>query len=122
MNKHLISARSVRTGAAFLLLIFLMLLVVLGATQTMVRSEMSNRRNEQGRLRLRSMQTAIDTAVKMKGERPDSIRLPIAQESNEFIEVQLNQDESSVIAQWRRGDQVLDQMTQKLDLKTESGE
>ena len=122
MNKHLVFARSARTGAAFLLLIFLILLVVLGATQTMVRSEMSNRHHERGRLRVRSMQSAMDAATNIDGKRPDSIRLPVAPEANEFIEVTVNQDESSVRAQWWRGDRVLDQMTQKLDLKTESGE
>ena len=122
MNKNQISNRSPRNGAAFLLLIFLVLLVVLGATQTMVRSEMTTRRNEQGRLRIRSMVTAIDAAQNMAGESIASVRLPIEPASNEFIEVTINQDDSRVVARWLRGDQVIDEMTQQLDKKAESGE
>ena len=122
MNKNQILNRSPRNGAAFLLLIFLVLLVVLGATQTMVRSEMTTRRNEQGRLRIRSMVTAIDAAQNMAGESTDSVRLPIEPAANEFIEVTINQDESRVVARWLRGDQVIDEMTQQLDKKAESGE
>lgn len=122
MKKQQFSKRSVRTGAAFLLLIFLVLLVVLGATQTMVRSEMTARRGEQSRLRVRSMLTAIDAVQNMASEFSTPIRLPIEPASNEFIEVTVNQDESRIDARWMRGDQVLDEMTQKLDLKAESGE
>ncbi len=122
MNKNYFSTRSVRTGAAFLLLIFLVLLVVLGATQTMVRTEMMNRRNEQGRLRIRSLVTAIVAAQNMTGESTTSVRLPIEPAANEFIEVTVNKNESRVVARWLRGDQVLDEMTQELDLKAESSE
>ncbi len=122
MKNNQFSKCSARTGAAFLLLIFLVLLVVLGATQTMVRSEMTTRRSEQGRLRIRSMVTAIDAAQKMSGESTDAVRLPIEPATNEFIEVTIHKNDSRVVARWLRGDQVIDEMTQKLDMKVESGE
>jgi hypothetical protein len=122
MNNDHLSKCSARKGAAFLLLIFLVLLVVLGATQTMVRSEMTTRRSEQGRLRIRSMVTAIDAAQNMTGESTDSVRLPIESAANEFIEVTVYKNDSRVVARWLRGNQVIDEMTQKLDIKAESGE
>jgi hypothetical protein len=122
MNKNQISSRTRRTGAAFLLLVFLVLLVVLGATQTMVRSEMTTRRGELGRQRLRSMLIAIDAAQNLSGESTDPVRLPIDPAANEFIEVTVNQDASSVVARWLRGDQLIDEMKQNLVKKAESGE
>jgi hypothetical protein len=83
---------------------------------------MATRRSEQDRLRIRSMVTAIDAAQNLTGESNDSVRLPIEPASNEFIEVTINQDESRAVARWLRGDQVIDEMTQKLDMKAESGE
>ena len=122
MNKNQISSRTRRKGAAFLLLVFLVLLVVLGATQTMVRSEMTTRRGELGRQRLRSMVIAIDAAQNLSGESTDPVRLPIDPAANEFIEVTVNQDASSVVARWLRGDQLIDEMKQNLVKKVESGE
>ncbi len=122
MNKNQISGRTPRTGAAFLLLIFLVLLVVLGAAQTMVRSEMANRRGEVGRQRVRSMVMAIHAVQDLSGESSDALRLPIDPAANEFIEVTVNRDASSVVARWLRGDQLIDEMKQNLVKKVESGE
>ena len=122
MNKNQISNRTPRTGAAFLLLIFLVLLVVLGAAQTMVRSEMTTRRGEVGRQRVRSMVMAIDAAQDLGGESTDALRLPIDPAAKEFIEVTINRDASSVVARWLRGDQLIDEMKQNLVKKVESGE
>ena len=122
MNKNQISSRTRRKGAAFLLLVFLVLLVVLGATQTMVRSEMTTRRGELGRQRLRSMVIAIDAAQNLSGESANPVRLPIDPAANEFIEVTVDQDASSVVARWLRGDQLIDEMKQNLVKKAESGE
>ena len=122
MNNNQISNRTPRTGAAFLLLIFLVLLVVLGAAQTMVRSEMTARRGETGRQRVRSMVMAIDAAQDLGRESTDALRLPIDTAAKEFIEVTVSQDGSSVVARWLRGDQLIDQMKQNLVKKVESGE
>ena len=122
MNNNQISNRTPRTGAAFLLLIFLVLLVVLGAVQTMVRSEMTARRGETGRQRVRSMVMAIDAAQDLGRESTDAVRLPIDTAAKEFIEVTVSQDGSSVVARWLRGDQLIDQMKQNLVKKVESGE
>jgi hypothetical protein len=114
--------RSRRTGAAFLLLVVMVLLVVVGATQTLVRSELTTRRGEAGRLRVRSMLAAIEATQQFGGDLAGPISLPIDVSQGETIEVTIHEEESHIIARWMKGDLVIDEMKQVLNAKAESKE
>jgi hypothetical protein len=113
--------RSRRTGAAFLLLVVMVLLVVVGATQTLVRSELTTRRGEAGRLRVRSMLAAIEATQQFGGDLTGPISLPIDVSLGETIEVTIH-EESHIIARWMKGELVIDEMKQVLNAKAESKE
>ena len=107
--------RSTRRGAAFLVLVVLVLLVLVDATRTLVQGEVASRRNDRDQARVRSMRTAIDVMYRANQEAVENLRLPLDDQSSEFIEVTSSTESSSITARWFRGDQVIDQMTQRID-------
>lgn len=118
----LMNRRTRRHGAAFLMLVVLVLLLVLGATQTLVRSEMTLRRGETARLRVRSMAAAIDAAREALNSSTEAVRFPVDSDSNQYIEVTQTSDQSRLIARWVKGDKTIDEMTHLLDQQSESDE
>ena len=122
MNIFPKSNRPSRTGAAFLLLIVMVLLVVVGATQTLVRSELTTRRSESERIRLRSMVSAIDVVRQFAEDSTDPVRLPLDESGSEFIELTIDTDPSQITARWFKGQQVIDEMRQAIQQKVESSE
>lgn len=109
----------VRRGAVFLLLVVLVLLAVLGASQSVLRSEITHRRSELGQHRIRTMNQAIGTTIPIANELTESefpapIRLPVNEATEEFIDVAWDTSKTKLVAQWRRGDQVLDQMVKTI--------
>ncbi len=111
-----------RSGAAFLILIVVVLLVVVAATQTLVRSELSGRRSESDRMRVRAMKAAIDAVSESNVDSGELVRLPLDDASREHIEVTLNEEESVITARWLRGDQLIDEMKHKIEIESESTE
>ena len=105
-----------------MLLVVMVLLVVVGATQTLVRSELTTRRSEAGRLRISSMVSAIEAVQQIGGDAANPVSLPVDESRGEFIEVSINQEKSHIIARWIKGDQVIDQMRRELNQKAESKE
>jgi hypothetical protein len=114
--------RSNRSGAAFLLFVVMVVLVVVGATQTMVRSEWTARRGEAGRMRVRSMAAAIDAVVQDSVVAAEPIVLPVDESRNESIEISMDHQHGYIIARWMKGDQVIDQMRQVVNAIAESKE
>jgi len=108
-----------RRGAAFLLLVVLVSMVVLAAIRTMVIAESSSRRHElQGR-RSRTLVAAIEAAMPIVDQSFESCRLPIDESANEFIKVTLDQDHSTVTATWYQGDKVVDELSRQIHLEEE---
>jgi hypothetical protein len=122
MNHRGSSKPVARSGAAFLILIVLVLLVVVGATQTLVRSEVTARRSEVERMRVRTMRAAINAATQAAIDSEAPVRLPLLDVPSESIEVSVNEDQSTVTARWLKGEQVIDQMKQKIEKQVESEE
>jgi type II secretory pathway component PulK len=115
--------RKARRGAAFLLLVVLVLLAVLGASQSVLQGEITHRRSEADQHRVRIMNRAIGSVALHVSELAasdsnDSMRLPVNDATEEFIEVSWDESKTKLMAQWRRGDQVLDQMTTTQAAKT----
>lgn len=122
MNRRSQSGREPRRGAAFLILVVLVLLVVVDATRTLVRSEVSSRQYERGQARLRSMRAAINAASQTPLESNTPIRFPVDQRSEEHIEVTAAEDGLRITARWLKGDQEIDKMTQTIGIQAEKTE
>ena len=102
--------RSNRTGAAFLMMIFVTALVVMAFTQTALRSVISERGAERQRQSTRQLETAIKcTSVFVGANRPNNITLPLDTESDERIEV--IRDGNTITARWMIGKQERDSLT-----------
>lgn len=102
--------RSDRTGAAFLMMIFVTALVVMAFTQTALRSVISERGAERQRQSTRQLETAIEsTSVFVGANRPNNITLPLDTESDERIEVIRNGN--TITARWMIGNQERDSLT-----------
>ncbi len=102
--------RSNRTGAAFLMMIFVTALVVMAFTQTALRSVISERGAERQRQSTRQLETAIEsTSVFVGANRPNNITLPLDTESDERIEVIRNGN--TITARWMIGNQERDSLT-----------
>ena len=116
-----------RPGAAFLMLVVMILLVVVGATQTLLRNELTLRRGETDRIRVRTLRAAIEAvqsadSLASAGDESAPIRLPLDDSSGQFIEVTINQDQSQITARWTKGGRVIDEMTHRIQTKRESTE
>jgi hypothetical protein len=122
MNRCGTSNRAPRKGAAFLILVVLVLLVLVGATRTLVRSEVTSRRSEGDQARVRSMRAAINATLQTTHDSSDPIRFPLDDKSTEYIELTVNQDRSLITARWYKGDQAIDAMTQEIETKAETTE
>lgn len=120
--KSSVTRRHSRKGAAFLILVILVLLVVVGATQGLLRGELTTRRSEVDRLRARSMTAAIEAAEQAMMKSVDPIRLPMDESSDEYVELSINKDKSQITARWVKRDQVIDEMRQTIEKRVESSE
>ena len=101
---------SERTGAAFLMVIFVTALVVMAFTQTALRSVITERGAERQRQSTRQLETAIKcTSVFGGNQRPNKIILPLDTESDERIEV--IRDGDIITARWMTGSQERDSLT-----------
>lgn len=122
MKHHGRSGPETRKGAAFLILVILVLLVLVGATRALVRSEVSSRRSEADQTRVRSMRTAIDAGLQATRDSTGPIRLPLGEKPPEYIELTIDKSASRITARWFKGDQMIDRMTQEIETKAESNE
>lgn len=114
--------RSQRRGAAFFLLVVLILLVVVGATESLVRGELTARRAEAARLRVSSMQAAIDAALRNRDTANLPIVFPVNPSRRETVEVAIDADQTHIIARWIRGDRAVDQMKRVIEANSETEE
>lgn len=104
------SSAAKRSGAAFLMLVVMVLLVVVGATQSLVRSELTTRRSDTDRVRLRSMTAALDAVLRQDRELSAPIRLPVDDATDQYIEVSPGPTESHLRARWFQGEKMVTQM------------
>ena len=103
-----------RRGAAFLMLVALVALVVLGATTSLVQSEVQSRRATKRWLRAQVMTAAVERATQFGITSDTSWSLPLADSDVEFLEVSKNDVSSEIVVRWiRRGD-VIDQMIREV--------
>ena len=100
-----------RTGAAFLLLIVGLLLVVAGATFHMVKSEWIVRRGQSQQGRAATMRRAIQAAEATVTSSEQPVRLPIDRQQWIVVQAESNDDGVRLIAQWMREGTVIDRMT-----------
>ncbi|TWU32570.1 hypothetical protein [Novipirellula artificiosorum] len=109
-----------RSGAAFLLLVVLVLLVIVAAVRTMVQAEYAARRGETDRMRVQMLIAATEAVEPLVNDSFSSVALPIEPSANERIELTLNDEKSQIIARWRRGDDVVDEVSRSLPIKVET--
>ena len=103
-----------RRGAALLMLVALVALVVLGATTSLVQNEIQSRRGTQRWIRAEVMTAAIEQAKRLELTSDRSWSLPLGDGDDEFLEVSKNDGSSEIIVRWiRRGD-VIDQMIREV--------
>lgn len=105
-----------RRGAAFLMLVVAVLIVIVGASQMLVQGEMASRRGESTRDRIRSLETAI--GVSSQSGQSETV-LPLDADADERIEVTAEADQRDEgkqrwTARLLRGDQVVDSLTRVL--------
>lgn len=107
-----------RRGAAFFVLILAVVLVVVGAMMTLVRSEWSSAMRQRERFRIDAMHRAIDAVAmtQLQFEKEEMYLLPIDSENDEHIEVTINgssgggDNELIYTARWLRGNQLIDML------------
>lgn len=87
-----------RSGAAFVLLVVAVLMVVLGAWQALLRGEVSSRRNDRNRAQTATLSRAIELASSLQAN--DPIVLPIDESTNQEINVAPNEQKTLWIANW----------------------
>ena len=103
-----------RKGAAFLMLVALVALVVMGATTSLVQSEVQSRRATKRWLRAQVMTAAVERATQFGISSGAPWSLPLADSDVEFLEVSKNDVSSEIVIRWiRRGD-VIDQMIREV--------
>lgn len=103
IQSHRNSKVSRRRGAAFLLLVAMVLLVIVTATQWLIRGSVVNRSGEARQIRQRSLAAAIDFAQQLP-DLAESLRLPVSEKTGERIEVAKADDGSTLTATWYRGE------------------
>ena len=87
-----------RRGAAFVLLVVAILMVVLGAWQALLRGEVSSRRNDRDRAQSITMARAIEVASSLKTQ--DAVVLPVDESTKQEIKVAPNDDKTLWVANW----------------------
>jgi len=109
-----------RTGAAFLLLVIAVLLVVTGATFQLVQSEWMIRGGQGQQRRVETMRRAVEAvedaaAVTDATDSQDAIRLPIG--DNQWIEVKKvsTNGNPSWVADWVRNGNVIDTFEKQIE-------
>ena len=108
------SAAAARRGAGFLLLVMMILLVIVSATQWLVTASLANQKGENDRLRARSMLAAMNQAQALQSDWATPLRLPIANNKQERIEVQANADRTSLTAIWLRSETEISRLTRPI--------
>ena len=104
--------RRSRRGAAFLLLVVMILLVVAATTNAFVRGAVTSRWSERERMQDVILSNSILAAAETLSD-GESIDLVIDQAADERITVLRNGD--TFRAQWRKGDQAIDQMNRTFE-------
>ena len=104
-------SRKQRTGAAFLLLIVGLLLVVAGATFHMVKSEWIVRRGQSQQGRATTMRRAILAAEETVTTSGGPVRLPVDQQHWIVVQSESSDNGVRLVAQWMREGTVIDTMT-----------
>ena len=122
MNRNTVSRRlPPRHGAAFLIMVVMVSLVVLGATQSLVRNEILQRRGNGDWIRSQAMQAAIASSLRAEIDRDQTLRLPLDQSAEEYLEVRRNQvadgnvDSDTIVVRWIRRGEVIDQATRTIE-------
>lgn len=107
--------QSARRGAAFLLLVIAVLLVITGATFQMLQSEWTIRRARGEAQRAETMQRAIDAVANADAASDQAVRMPV--DENQWIEVatQSNDDGEQLVANWVRNGNVIDTLKRRMN-------
>ena len=108
------SAAAARRGAGFLMLVMMILLVIISATQWLVTASLANQQGESDRLRARSMLAAMNQAQALQSDWTTPLRLPIAKNNEERIEVKANADRTLLTAIWLRSDTEVSRLTRPI--------
>lgn len=96
-------SRQAPRGAAFIMLVLVLLIVVMASTQVFVRSVVTDRRSERSQWTLRQLQTALDsTSQVLENGRLTSVVLPVNEQTAERIKVTL--EGKMITARWMHGD------------------
>ena len=108
----MIQSRNPRKGGAFIILVVALLIVVLGASQAMVRSEIASQRNSSERMQIDTLLRAISATNVLHSIDGDDVVLPI----DDRKEVRVSRDESKnlITAKLIQDDRVLQTITRVL--------
>ncbi len=104
--------RSDRNGAAFLMLVIVIVLVIAGATRALLRNEVQTQRSTRGWLRGQAMAAAIAQA-RQGGISGATWSLPIDPANDEYVTVVRDETSGELTARWIRRGEVIDQMIRR---------
>ncbi|MGB7346230.1 MAG: hypothetical protein WBD20_18575 [Pirellulaceae bacterium] len=87
-----------RKGGAFIILVVALLVVVLGATQAMLRGEVGSQRNEQTRTKTDALERALAAAELLDHDWQSELRFPIDQ--TQAVLIKANDPQTQLTASW----------------------
>ena len=110
-TRRLHSSRRLPSGAAFLLLVVALVLVIGAATFQMVKSEWVVRSGLSQQGRAATMQRAIDAAQATVESTAEPVQLPIDQQQWIIVRSESADGSSRIVAEWIRDGATIDSMT-----------
>ena len=96
------------------MLVMMILLVILSATQWLARASLTHQQGESDRLRARSMLAAMSRAQTLTSDWTKPLRLPVDEANDEWILVKANADRTLLTATWLRGETEVTRLTRPL--------
>lgn len=100
-----------RRGFAFLMLVFMLLVIVMGCVQMMIQQEVSDRRSIRHNHRAEILSSAIEVAVEL--DSVQAVTLPISDDPEQKVVVSFDETAESWVATWLKDNNKIDSVTRK---------
>ncbi|KAA1258708.1 hypothetical protein LF1_12310 [Rubripirellula obstinata] len=107
-----------RQGFAFLILVFMLLVIVMGCVQMMIRQEVSQQTSSRQKQRTQILKSAIEIGVQLDLKTGESVTLPIsndadANDSEQKVSLSFDESAGNWVATWLKDDREIDSLIQK---------
>ncbi len=101
-----------RNGAAFLIMVVALLVVILAASNAMLRGEVASQRNQRKRMQTDTLLRSIAATESMHHDWQTDLVLPIDQDQS--IHITANDDKTQLTAKWLRGTKTQNSITRQI--------